>query len=336
MTPAMGRNAVIVHAELSPGAQPDETDVLVQAGAVAQALEDLGYRAVTVPFGLDLKHLASKLCEIEPRIVINLVEGLDGDGRLIHLACSILDHLGFPYTGAGTEAMFLTSNKVLAKEWMKRAGIPTPEWIVQGGAPGAGLPLPGEYIVKALWEEASVGIDGNSVQEAASLPELRKKLRLRAEDLGKPCFAERFIDGREFNVSVIGGPSGPEVLPPAEIRFSFPDGRRRLVDYRAKWDENSLEYRCTQRSFQFGDGDRDLLAELGKKALACWKAFGLRGYARVDFRVDEGGRPWVLEINANPCLSPDSGFVAASAMAGLSYPATIARIIADTLEGGAQ
>ena len=102
MTSAMGRNAVIVHAELSPGAQPDETDVLVQAGAVARALEDLGYRAVTVPFGLDLKHLASKLLELEPCIVFNLVEGLDGDGRLIHLACSILDHLGFPYTGADT------------------------------------------------------------------------------------------------------------------------------------------------------------------------------------------------------------------------------------------
>ena len=336
MTSAMGRNAVIVHAELSPGAQPDETDVLVQAGAVARALEDLGYRAVTVPFGLDLRQLASKLFELEPCIVFNLVEGLDGDGRLIHLACSILDHLGFPYTGADTGAMFLTSNKVLAKEWMGHAGIPTPEWIVQGGAPGAGPFLPGEYIVKALWEEASVGIDGNSVQEAASLPELRKRLQLRAEALGKPCFAERFIGGREFNISVIGGPAGPEVLPPAEIRFSFPDGRRRLVDYKAKWDEDSLEYRCTQRSFQFGDGDRDLLEELGKNALTCWKAFGLRGYARVDFRVDEGGRPWVLEINANPCLSPDSGFVAASAMAGLSYPAMIARIISDTLKGGAR
>lgn len=336
MTFAMGRKAVIVHTELSPGAPPDETDVLDQAGTVAKALEDLGYQAVTVSFGLDLKALASRLRRLKPCIVFNLVEGLDGDGRLIHLACSILDHLGCPYTGADTEAMFLTSNKVLAKEWMEHAGIPTPEWIARGRDLRAGLPFPGEYIVKALWEEASVGIDENSVQAAANLPELEKQIRLREEDLGKPCFAERFISGREFNLSLIGGPAGPEVLPPAEIRFSFPDGRRRVVDYKAKWEEDSLEYRCTQRFFHFGHGDRGLLEELGGKALACWKAFGLRGYARVDFRVDEGGRPWVLEINANPCLSPGSGFVAASAMAGLSYPAMIARIISDTLEGNAR
>jgi D-alanine-D-alanine ligase len=260
------------------------------------------------------------------------VESLDGDGRLIHLACSILDHLGIPYTGAGTEAMFLTSNKVLAKEWMRGAGIPTPEWIAAGRTPEAALPFPAAYIVKTLWEEASIGIDRGSVRDAASLPELTAALDERSRILGKPCFAERFVDGREFNLSILGGTHGPRVLPPAEIIFSFPDDRPRLVDYKAKWDEASVEYRCTGRSFRFEAEDAPLLEALRAVALSCWEAFDLRGYARVDFRVDGQGRPWVLEINANPCISPDSGFVAASEMAGLTYPEVIECIVSDTLD----
>jgi D-alanine-D-alanine ligase len=327
----MGKKAVIVHTMLSPEALPDEIDVLVQSKAVAKALGSIGYETHTVPFGLDIKALAARLNRLKPRIVFNLVEALDGDGRLIHLACSILDHLGIPYTGAGVEAMFLTSNKVLAKQWMKSAGIPTPEWMIQGKTPDLELPFPDAYIVKTLWEEASIGIDDQSVREAANLPELKGILDLRAVTLGKPCFAERFIRGREFNLSVLGGPAGPEVLPPAEIEFSFPDDRLHVVDYKAKWDEDSIEYQCTQRTFEFGARDKGLLERLGQTALSCWNAFCLRGYARVDFRVDEQGRPWVLEINTNPCISPDSGFVAASEKAGLSYPEVVERIIADTL-----
>jgi D-alanine-D-alanine ligase len=328
----MGKKAVIVHTALSPEALPDEIDVLVQTEAVSKALGRLGYESFTVPFGLDIKAMAARLNRLKPQIVFNLVEALDGDGRLIHLACSIFDHLGISYTGAGTEAMFLTSNKVLSKQWMRGAGIPTPEWMVQGRVPDMELPFPHAYIVKTLWEEASIGIDDQSVREAANLAELEHILDMRSVVLGKPSFAEVFISGREFNLSVLGGPEGPEVLPPAEIVFSFPDDRHHIVDYKAKWDEDSIEYQCTQRSFEFGAGDKGLLHELGQMALTCWKSFCLRGYARVDFRVDEQGRPWVLEINANPCISPDSGFVSASEKAGLSYPEVIARIISDTLE----
>jgi D-alanine-D-alanine ligase len=331
----MGKRAVIVHTELSPEARPDEADVLVQAGAVSGALHGLGYEVAVVPFGLDIQAAASRLRELEPAVVFNLVEAFDGDGRLIHLACSVLDHLGIPYTGACADAMFLTSNKVLAKGWMRARGIATPEWVVQGRAPEMELPFPGAYIVKALWEEASIGIDARSVQDAAGIEGLEAILGERSRALGKQCFAERFIAGREFNLSVLGGPGGPVVLPPAEIRFTFPDDRPAIVDYKAKWDEGSLEYQCTPRSFAFEPRDKGLLDELGRTALACWKAFDLRGYARVDFRVDGAGRPWVLEINANPCISPDSGFVAASSMAGLGFPEVVARIVGQALDGGA-
>ena len=77
----------------------------------------------------------------------------------------------------------------------------------------------------------------------------------------------------------------------------------------------------------FPPATSELLARLQHLAGACWRLFGLRGYARVDFRVDRQGQPWILEINANPCLSPDAGFVAAAGRAGLSYEAMLQRIL---------
>jgi len=144
--------------------------------------------------------------------------------------------------------------------------------------------------------------------------------------LGIPLFAEGYVEGREFNLSLLAG----EVLPPAEIRFEgFPAGQPKMVDYRAKWDEESAEYRHTVRSFAFSPADAPLLEELAAIARRCWQAFGLRGYARVDFRVDPRGHPWVLEVNTNPCISPDGGFVAAASRAGLDLPALVGRILAD-------
>ena len=330
----MKKGIVILHHPLPPDAGPDEEDVLVQAAAVSEALSALGYLPAVLPFELDLSALGPLMKRFDPLCVFNLVESLDGDGRLIHLACSILDHLGLPYTGAGTEAMFVTSNKVLAKRWMKSAGIPTPEWIIPGNRPECELPFPAKYIAKALWEEASIGLDEDSVKEMDSLPGLLDHLRERSSGMKKKCFGERFIEGREFNLSVLGGPNGPEVLPPAEIVFSFPEGRERIVDYRAKWDPDSFEYQATNRTFVFPPEDTMLLDVLKSITAECWETFGLRGYARVDFRVDGQGKPFVLEINANPCISPDSGFTAAADKAGIGYTDLVRHILADALEGG--
>ena len=83
------------------------------------------------------------------------------------------------------------------------------------------------------------------------------------------------------------------------------------------------------RRFNFGDEDRTLLTRLEALAKSCWRLFGLRGYARVDFRVDGAGQPWVLEVNVNPCLSPDAGLAAAAGRSGLDLPTVVRRIIAD-------
>lgn len=326
-------NVVILHDDVPPTARADELDVFVQAEAIEAALRTLGHRAARLPFTLDLRELAEGLRKLRAELVINLVEAVAGHGRLVHLAPALLDALGVPYTGAPTEAMFLTSSKVLAKTFLHAHGLPTPPWLgPPGAAPSAGPPLPGRYVVKSVWEEASLGLEDDCVVDARDLDALRAAVAARAGRLGGEAFAELYIAGREFNLSLLAGPDGPEVLPPAEIHFvDYPPDRPRLVGYRAKWDSASFEYHHTPRCFDFPAADRPLLAELAGLARRCWALVGLRGYARVDFRVDAAGRPWVLEINANPCLSPDAGFAAAAERAGVSFAAVVSRILADAV-----
>jgi D-alanine-D-alanine ligase len=109
-------------------------------------------------------------------------------------------------------------------------------------------------------------------------------------------------------------------LPAAEILFdNFPDDAPKIVDYAAKWDTESPEYKATTRSFDFEASDAPLIEKLNLLCLKCWDLFSLQGAVRIDFRVDEDGNPWVLEVNANPCLSADAGFMAA-ALKGSATP----------------
>ena len=141
-----------------------------------------------------------------------------------------------------------------------------------------------------------------------------------------------FPEGREFNLSILGGNDGPQVMPPAEILFvDYPNGKHKIVGYNAKWTEDSFEYNHTPRTFNYKKSDEELLSRLKIMALQCWNGFELKGYVRVDFRVDREGIPYVLEINGNPCISPESGFVAATKKAGLKFPRVIERIIEDAL-----
>jgi GNAT superfamily N-acetyltransferase len=122
-----------------------------------------------------------------------------------------------------------------------------------------------------------------------------------------------------------------QLLPPAEMVFNgWTEGRPRVVGYRAKWVTDSFEYLNTLRRFDFDPSEEPLLADLMRLARATWNCFGLRGYARVDFRVDERGNPTILEANVNPCLTPDAGFAAALHRAGIPYADAIERIFADT------
>ncbi len=327
-------HVAIVHDTVTDADAPDARDVIAQAEAVAHALETLGHSSCRISCSLNLLDVEAELRRRQVDLVFNLVESIGGQGRLIHLLPFCLDAMAMPYTGARAEAMMLTSGKVLAKAWMTAAGIPTPGWI--GPWPGGDARVHGSvadrdtWIIKSVWEHASIGLDEHSIVADAGHESVLPLLQSQAPTLGGTCFAERFIAGREFNLSVLAGPRGPEVLPPAEILFEgYTEAMPHIVDYRAKWDEKAFEYHHTPRRFDFSPSDQDLLQQLKDLSMHCWHQFGLNGYARVDFRVDPTGAPWVLEVNANPCLSPDAGFAAALERGGIAYVDAVERILAD-------
>lgn len=324
-------NVVVLHGFVPEGAGQDEADVLVQVEAVCSALETLGHRPRAHALHMDLQAAIDEMVSAGPQLVFNLVESIGGTGKFIHFAPSVLEYLRIPFTGSGADAILLTSNKLLAKKFLDRGGIRTPPWFEKGtsalGVPRSPFPA-GTCLVKSVWEHASIGIDGDSLVEARGPGDLIDPIRSREESLGGEWFAETFIEGREFNVSLIEDEGRVRVLPCAEIRFrGFPPDVPKIVGYRAKWETDSFEYVNTQRDFELGAEDSELLHRLGEISKACWHLFGLRGYARVDFRVDRAGIPWVLEVNANPCLSPDAGFIAAASKAGWSYADVIGKII---------
>ncbi len=337
-----------LHDRIPPGARPDELDALVQAEAVRAVVEPRGWRCSMLPVTLDLATVAKTLAADRPDLVFNLVESIEGHGRLLHLAPALLEALHIPYTGSSAEALLLTTSKLLTKKLLAQAGIATPAWRVGTGrlpvASKAGTgdaPAPPHlqlatcnsqlppFIIKSVWEEASVGLTDDSIVAVHDEAELRRMIAERAGSLGGEAFAEQYIDGREFNLSLLSrADGGCDVLPPAEIRFvDYPADKPKFVGYAAKWDADSFEYTHTPRGFDFPPADAPLLDRLRELAVRCWDAFGLRGYVRVDFRVDAAGLPWVLEINANPCLSPDAGFAAAAEAGGIPYASVIDRIL---------
>lgn len=333
---------IIAHNAVTDSSAPDEKDVLFQVEAVRGALAVLGHEILTVACSLDLAEVKCRLEQFRPDIVCNLVEDLDGQGRLAHLFPALLDAMAVAYTGSPTMALLATTHKIMAKEIMTRSGLRTPPW--HGPLPLERLPFLADnattgreapfknWVVKSVWEHASFGLDEDGLVSVDAETDLPSILSKRARRLGGACFAEAYIDGREFNLSVLAGPEGPQVLPPAEIIFEgYGEDKPRIVGYRAKWDADSYEFHHTPRSFAFPPEDTGLLEQLKADAVTCWRLFGLGGYARVDFRVDRQGNPWILEANTNPCLSPDAGFAAAVKHAGLTFPQAMSRILEDGL-----
>lgn len=322
---------MILHSDISPDASQDELDCLQQAEAIAGALHKLNYEPVLLPFELNLNNTIIMLQSIKPLAVFNIVETLDSRGSLIHFAPAILDALQIPYTGCGTQAVFQTSNKPLAKKIMRQSSISTPDWLEQGGFASQNNKAE-SYLIKSSWEHASIGLDENSLVHYTGQAEILKEMKLREGKLGGACYAESYIEGREFNVALIADKAGVKVLPIAEMLFQdYTPDKPKIVDYKAKWDTDSFEYNNTIRNFDLQDEDSALISSLREIALQCWNTFSLRGYARVDFRVDNNGKPWVLEINTNPCLSPDAGFAAALEQASIKYHEAIGLILDNAL-----
>jgi D-alanine-D-alanine ligase len=178
--------------------------------------------------------------------------------------------------------------------------------------------------LKLAHEDASVGItEENRVTTPA---ELRKRARDLMLEFRQPVLAERYVDGREVNVTLIGNGAELRVLPLHEIDFAaMPADRPRIVSYAAKWDENHVDYAGT-KPVPLRNASPAFVANVERVAREAWDAMGLRDYGRIDLRVDGANVPWVIDVNPNPDISPDAGVARSARLAGMSYPQMIAHI----------
>ena len=316
------KKCLIIYNEPGPQALPDELDVLDQVNFIRDTLAGLGHtvsqRGITDDFFREISAIEGEGFDF----VFNLVESVGKKGEILYFIPALLNMHHIPYSGCPLEATFVTASKVLARKIMKANGIP-----VAGGfkvSEADKLMRGRKYILKPIWEDGSLGITEESVFTCdGSLPEI-----LDGKN-DEHWFIEEFIDGREFNVSLLGGNDGPEVLPPAEMLFhNYSEDLPRIVSYKAKWVEGTFQYENSRREFPADLSDR-LKTGIRSAALGCWHTFGLKGYARVDLRTDDEENVYVLEVNANPCIAPDSGFISAGIYAGYSNSQIVGRIVED-------
>jgi len=301
-------------------ATKDESDTLIQVAAVRRALRRLGHSVEVGYFSLNLIQVARRIKSSGCDLVFNLVENL-ASSRLLHLVPLLCQSIGVRCSGGGSTTLSLSGDKVEAKRLLALKGLPTACWIEDGEQRNLKEFLHVKMIIKPRAEEASVGITEASVRSFSTIREIKGLFE------EGDVFAEEYIDGREFNLSIL---PGGDVLPPAEMLFiDYPPTRTRVVGYEAKWEEDSFAYQHTKRTFSFPEEDALLLKVLTDLAKETYTLFGASGYARVDFRVNKAGEPFILELNSNPCIAPDSGFVAAAAEAGYSYERLIETLITE-------
>lgn len=263
---------------------------------------------------------------VRDTIIFNLCEGAFSKSAFEMNVAALLELYGARFTGSPPMALGLALDKGLTKDILSSRGIPTPEYAVMDRAPEVlpkGLEFP--LIVKPLREDASVGIDSNAV--VSSLKELSNRVEFITKRYSQPAIVEEYIDGREFNISVLGNGEAKRALPPSEILFvDFPADRPRIICYEAKWVEESPVYMKTVPSCP-ADVPEQLRDELHAVALRAYDIIGCRDYARVDMRLGADGKIRVLEVNPNPDISANAGFARAGKAAGLPYPDLIAAIV---------
>jgi D-alanine-D-alanine ligase len=322
------KRILLLHDAVGEHAPPDEQDTLVQVEQIKHSLATAGYRIQRAAFSGDLIALEDLLHTQRFDAVFNLVETFHGS-RLLHAIPLLCEETGIAFTGGNSTSLFLTGDKLLAKRLMRLANIPTPPWIDHDDPESLEACIGQTLICKPRDQEASVGIDDDSVFTCTAEAELRERIAYAA---AHQMILERYIEGDECNISVVSEGGRPTIFPIAQMRFvDYPEGKPRIVGYEAKWDEHSFAYHHTVRSFSFEQEQPRLAARLRSIVEEAWTLFSCTGYGRVDVRIDAQGNPFVLELNMNPCIAQDSGYVAACAQAGLSYDEAIAQILKEAL-----
>jgi D-alanine-D-alanine ligase len=303
-------------------------------GAIEASLREAGFHPYVLSVECFSKDLIHILLKISPKFVFNLCEEVGGNCELEMCIAGLLELMDIPYTGSQPFALGLALNKFHVKQILRSAGIPTARACLR--YPGQRLSIPRAMcfpmIVKPAREDASLGINSHSV--CHTFEQLEKQILYIHDVYAQEALVEEFLDGREFNVSVVGQ-RDPKVLAISEIDFSgLPEGEPRIVSYRAKWDEESPLYKATIPICPANITKR-LETRINDLAIRSYRCIGCRDYARIDMRTDSRGGLHVLEVNPNPDISPNAGFARAARAAGYSYSEMIQRIGVAAMERGA-
>ena len=331
-----GSRIVIVYNRDFEGAEADpensaREDVENVAVHLCDVLRDNGLKVEMLGVGDDVHAAMEALRELEPDAVFNLCESISGDSRLEPLLPMLLEKEGIPFTGSAPLALTIALHKHKAKEILRGRGVPTPESVLVTAA-SQRVELTFPVIVKPAREDASVGIYSESV--VSTREALKARIAHVISTYRQPALVERFIEGREIYVSLLGRPDGAaaQVLPFYEIDFSgLPPDRPRIVSFEGKWVESSVEYQGTKPVPC--ELSRSQAARVTEVARAAFEALELRDYGRVDLRLAADGIPYVIDVNPNCDLSHAAGgFSRAARAAGLSYDDVVLRLTKLALE----
>lgn len=301
----------------------------IEAEQVADALRRCGHKVSLFGVHGDARKLIAGLGRRKQDLVFNLMESF-GDDPLGYLpVAGLLDLLGIPYTGSGPGELYLQEDKLLTKKLLAFDHIAYPDFAVftrdADLETGGRLRMPG--FVKPLRMDASLGIGVRNLVD--NVGDMMKRVAEIHDKVGDAALVEEYIEGREFYVGVLGNQDA-EAFPPIEMDFSgLPEGAPHVMDKKAKWDEDSAEYRGTR--VKVADVPDETRAKLQKAALAAYRALRVRDYGRVDLRLTEDGEVYVLEVNAGCYLAEPEEFAAGARAAGMDYPTLINRIVEDAL-----
>jgi D-alanine-D-alanine ligase len=302
--------------------------VLEEVRPVHRALTELGYSVVKIPLRPPLELVEEKLRALEVDLVFNLFEGFEGRPETEATVADMLCGLGIPFTGNPPSTLSLALDKAKAKEVLESDGVRTPKYQSLSPENLYLFHLKFPCIVKPLGEDASHGLSEESV--VSNMDQLEKQVTKISQHFRGSTLVEEFLEGREFNVTVLGNKE-PFALPVAEMVYYLPPELPRLLTFSAKWHEESLYYKGTRATCpaEIGEEERE---QISQTALTAFKLLECRGYARVDMRLDAEEVPNVLEVNPNPDISPGYGAARQAKAAGMTYSQLIEKIVMFALE----
>ncbi len=300
----------------------EQEEVLNTTTQLDNAVAALGYQTTLIQ--VTNNDLDTILSRYDPReyLIFNWCESLPGVLYSEWLVAEYLEQRGFTFTGASSTTIALAQEKVKIKQLLDEAEIDTPRWQIYNSAMNVDWNL-FPAIVKPSREHCSEGIDRNSI--VLTEEELKNRIAYILERYQQPALVEDFIDGRELHVSLWGNDS-IDMLPPAEMEFSmFKDEHDRICSYEAKFVPESEQYQKIQTVLP-APLSKDELRDAEKICKTVYITVGCRDYARIDIRIRDNIM-YVIDVNPNADISPDTSTVAAAELAGYTYGEFGGRII---------